>query len=613
MKRCMLSLLGMACVLICSMSLCADELQVTSVNSTRTDTHWLYKVLCDKPVEPLVVQCLIDADANVKTGREGGFDLLVEGDLLYQFNDPDPAGWTWQQLAGITRQFNGTAVTYTIPISHLKSKSLRMQVRVLKSDYSTVLGQMNDVVINIDDLPRVDASNRVVVPMAPAKANRDFSARKRVQQAQSFYCYYGSGRVGELSAYDMVILHSPQMDVKDIAKLKKQGVVTIGYISVGEDEKVSVGNGNGPDGKASWFFDRDDDGKPDQNGIWKSYYANAMDPLWRENRVKEAVRLVEDEGYDGIFLDTIDTAVIYPQTAPGMIQLVRDFRKALPDAPIVLNQGYTLLSQLAPMSDAFMLESFTATYDFQSKQYMLNYPSSMDWHAHKVRQYIQPVLKEYPLTVLVLDYAKSDDVKNIQAAADRAATFGFLFASAPIFLDDVYINDIVGKPDPRWLQKQATPQSMSFTLPEAVNGFPAGTVVMPSSCYGGYTVKAVVDGIANRSAMHWSEAAWASAEVQGEDVWLAFEFDKPKQGGRLKITWATDQGKAQISQRYRVQIKIDGEWQDVVEATGQQINVSMHPLPDAAYSGIRIHQPAGGGATSRPNLMWIAQVQCIEH
>ena len=144
MKRCMLSLLGMACVLICSMSLCADELQVTSVNSTRTDTHWLYKVLCDKPVEPLVVQCLIDADANVKTGREGGFDLLVEGDLLYQFNDPDPAGWTWQQLAGITRQFNGTAVTYTIPISHLKSKSLRMQVRVLKSDYSTVLGQMND-------------------------------------------------------------------------------------------------------------------------------------------------------------------------------------------------------------------------------------------------------------------------------------------------------------------------------------------------------------------------------------------------------------------------------------------------------------------------------------
>ena len=367
MKRCMLSLLGMACVLICSMSLCADELQVTSVNSTRTDTHWLYKVLCDKPVEPLVVQCLIDADANVKTGREGGFDLLVEGDLLYQFNDPDPAGWTWQQLAGITRQFNGTAVTYTIPISHLKSKSLRMQVRVLKSDYSTVLGQMNDVVINIDDLPRVDASNRVVVPMAPAKANRDFSARKRVQQAQSFYCYYGSGRVGELSAYDMVILHSPQMDVKDIAKLKKQGVVTIGYISVGEDEKVSVGNGNGPDGKASWFFDRDDDGKPDQNGIWKSYYANAMDPLWRENRVKEAVRLVEDEGYDGIFLDTIDTAVIYPQTAPGMIQLVRDFRKALPDAPIVLNQGYTLLSQLAPMSDAFMLESFTATYDFQSK------------------------------------------------------------------------------------------------------------------------------------------------------------------------------------------------------------------------------------------------------
>ena len=613
MKRCFQSLLGMVCVLLGSLSVHADELKVISVTSTRTDTHWLYKVLCDKPVEPLVVQCLIDVDANLKSGREGGYDLLVEGDLLYQFNGPDPAGWTWEQIGGITRAFNGNAVTYTVPISHLTSKSLRMQVRLLKSDYSTVLGQMDDVSIQIDDLQRVDQANRVIVPLAPVKANRDLSARKRVQQAKSFYCYYGSCRVGELSAYDMVILHSPQMDVKDIAKLKKQGVVTIGYITVGEDDKLSEGNGNGPDGKASWFFDRDNDGKPDQNGIWKSYYANAMDPLWRENRVKEAVRLVTEEGYDGIFLDTIDTAVLYPETAPGMIQLVRDFRKALPEAPIVLNQGYTLLSQLAPMSDAFMLESFTATYDFQSKQYMLNYPSSMDWHAHKVRQYIEPVLKKNPLTVLVLDYAKPDDFKNIQAAADRAATFGFLFASAPIFLDDVYINDIVGKPDPRWLQKQATPQSMSFTLPEAVNGFPIGTVVMPSTCYGGYTVKPVVDGIANRAALHWSESAWASAEVQGEDVWLAFEFKKPQQGGRLKITWATDQGKAQVSQRYQVQIKVNGVWQDVVDAAGQQINVSMHPLPDTPYSGIRIHQPAGGGPTSRPNLMWIAQVQRIAH
>lgn len=613
MMRCRLLQLGLLCLLCATMSVHADELNVLNVTSTRNESSWLFTVKCDKPLEPLVVQCLIDEDANTQTGHVGGFDLLIEFDLLYRFNGTDPTGWTWQQLGGVTRKFNGNTVTYAIPLSHLKSQSLRMQVRVLKSDYSAVLGKSADVSIKIDELEVVDASNHVVVPLAPVKKNRDLPARKRVQQANSFYCYYGSGRVGELSQYDVVILHSPQMATKDIATLKKQGVVTVGYISVGEDEQLSEGNGAGPDGKASWFLDRENDGKPDQNGIWKSYYANAMDPLWRENRVKEAIRLVEEEGYDGIFLDTIDTAVLYPQTAPGMIQLVADFRKALPDAPIVLNQGYTLLAQLAPMSDAFMLESFTATYDFQSKQYTLNTPSSMDWHAHKVRQFVQPVLKQFPLKVFVLDYANPDDSASIQAAADRAATFGFLFASAPIFLDDVYVNDIVGKVDARWLQKQATPQAMSFTLPEATNGFPAGTVVMPSSCYGGYSVKAVVDGIANRTTLHWSESAWASAEVEGEDVWLAFEFSQAQQGGKFQITWATDQGKAHVSQRYQVQVKVADHWQDVSHFTGQQLNETTIPLPDESYTGIRIYQSAGGGSQWRPNLMWIAQVKRLAH
>lgn len=612
MKRCVATLLSLSLVLILTLPLAAQQAKVLSVTSTRTDSQWFCKVLCDTAVEPLIVQCLIDDDANTKTGYIGGFDKLVEFDLLYKFNGNDPVGWTWQQLSGITRKFDGNMVTFKLPVAQFQSSQLRMQVRLLKSDYS-LLAQSDPVSVNLDDLQRVDSEGASVVPLAPVKGNRHLSARQRVAQAKSFYCYYGSGHLGQLSAYDLVILHSPQFKRNDIATLKKQCVVTIGYISVGEDDQLHQGNGNGPDGKASWYFDRDHDGKPDQNGIWKSYFANTMDPLWRQNRVAQAKRLVEEDGYDGIFLDTIDTVGRFPDTAPGMVQLVRDLREALPDAPIVLNQGYSLLPQLAPMADAFMLESFTSTYDFQSKRYMLNTPSSMDWHAHKVQQYVRPVLEKYPLKVLVLDYVKPDDLAAIQTAADRAATFGFLFAAAPIFLDDVYVNDIVGKSDPRWLQKQATPRAMAFTLPESANGFPMNTVIMPSSCYGGYSVKPVVDGVTNRSTLHWSEASWASAEVAGEDVWLAFEFDSPMTGGKLQITWATDKGKVFVSQRYRLQVKVDGKWIDVVDATDEHMPVSLHPLPNEPYTGICIYQSAGGGPTERPNIMWIAQVKRLVH
>ena len=605
-------------LLICLLSLGAADveaqaLKVLSVTSNRSDVNWQFKVQCDQPVEPLVLQCLIDTDANPLTGYTGGYDLLLESDLLYRFSGTDTTGWTWQQFASITRRFNGTTVTCTVALDSLETSKLRMKVRLLKTDYSTVLGESQEIFVSLDELPVLQTAKIVVTPLAPVKDNHSLSARQRVKQAQSFYCYYGSGKVGQLSAYDLVILHSPQMDKADIATLKEQGVVAVGYITVGEDAKLRKGNGKGPDGQASWYFDRDHDGKPDQNPIWKSYFANPMDPNWRLDRVREAKRLVEQEGYDGIFLDTIDTVGRFPDTQMGMIQLVQDLREALPNAPIVLNQGYSLLTQLAPLADAFMLESFTATYDFQSKAYILNTPSSMDWHAHKVRQYVQPALEQHSLKVLVLDYAKADDLAVIQAAANRATTFGFLFAAAPIFLDDVYVNDIVGKPDSHWLQKQATPQTMSLMLPESANGFPMNTVILPSSCHGGYSVKPIVDGIANRSLLHWSESSWASAEIAGEAIWLDFEFDTPQSGGKLQIIWATDQGKTHMSQHYSIEVKVNGQWQQVSEASGSPVPVSHHPLPAEPYMGIRIYQPAGGGSAQRPDLMWIAQVKRLVH
>lgn len=613
MKHRFAALLCLWIALVLSMPMTTDAAQVLSVTSTRTESQWQFAVLCDTAVEPMIVQCLIDDDGNEKTGYSGGFDLLVEFDLLYRFNGTDPTGWTWQQLTGITRQMEGNVLKLTLPIAQLKSQQVRMMIRLLKNDYSQVLGQSDATVVNLENVPLQQSATVTPIPLAPAKANRDLPARMRVTQAQSFYCYYGSGRVGQLSNYDLVILHSPQMKLDDIKTLKKQGVVTVGYISVGEDDQLHQGNGAGPDGLASWYFDRDQDGKPDQNSIWKSYFANPMDPLWREDRVREARRLVEEDGYDGIFLDTIDTVGRFPDTEPGMIQLVRDLREALPNAPIVLNQGYSLLAHLAPLADAFMLESFTASYDFQSQKYILNTPSSMDWHSHKVRQFVEPALLKNKLKVLVLDYALAEDHASIQVAADRAATFGFLFAAAPIYLDEVYVNVIVGKSDARWLEKQATPRAMAFTLPESANGFPMNTAIMPSSCYGGYSVKPVIDGIANRSSLHWSESAWASAEIEGEDNWLAFEFDSPQSGGKLQITWATDQGKVFVSQRYRLQIKVDGQWLDVVDATSEHMPVSLHPLPDKSYTGIRLYQSAGGGSIERPNIMWIAQVKRLVH
>lgn len=590
---------------------------ITAVTAAQEGQAAVITVTTAEPFDFATTLIFFDTDDNAETGYQPsadprfGFEFMLSGGTLSRHNGADRAAWDWVSVGQAEQSIANQQMTARFNAALLDSASPRVAVWNMSGDWQTLIDRapdrgLYDLTLDPGQLDPV-APEPQIAPAAP-KANRDLSARRRVAESESFYCYYGSGKVNALSHYDVVILHSPQMAVEDIAALKALGVVTIGYITVGEDDEKRVGDGTGPAGLASWYFDRNGDGEPDRNAIWNSWYANANDPNWRADRVKEAKRLVNEEGYDGIFLDTLDTAQLYPETADGMVQLVADLREALPDSPIILNQGFKLFDRLAPMADGLMLESFTATFDFQSQQYMLNYESSLDAHTRNVNKNLQPVLETHPMPIFVLDYARPDDREAIQTAADRAASFGYQFAAAPIYLDEVYVNDIVGEPDPKWLKMQATPESMSVVLAEPANGFPAGTKLVPSSCFAGYTVAAIVDGVEDRSGLHWTKAAWASSEDTGQ-TWLSVELPTPTAGGELVITWAVDSGETHVSRDYVIEVQRDGQWSAVASANGDsQAPVSRHPLPNEPFDAVRIVQPDGGGSVQRPGLMWIGQL-----
>lgn len=555
----------------------------------------------------------IDADNNPKTGfdapahRGNGFDLLVQGDALHRFVGNDRSAWQWESVAPVKRTVEGNLLKIEVPPANLPKQAFAVSALFMSDDYQVP----RDIAPDGKPLAfttklttgTVQAAN---VPLAEPRVDRKLPARKRFANAKSFYTYYGSKRVAELSHYDTVVLHTPAMAKEDVKTLSDLGVVTVGYITVGEDDQLRKGDGTGPACNASWYFDRNNDGEPDQNGIWKSWFANAGDPKWREDRVKEAKRLVHDYGFNGIFLDTIDTSTNYPESKQGMIQLIADFRKELPEAVIVLNQGFEVLPQVAQYADGLMLESFTATYDFDTKQYMMNLPQSLDYHTRRAQRTIQPVLSKHPLKVLVLDYAKRDDIQSMQTAADRAASFGYLFSAAPIFLDDVYPNVPAGKADPKWLQMQASPQAMSFTLPKDQNGFPSGTKLIPSGCFAGYTIAPIVDGVMDRSKLPWSKAAWASME-DGEPAWIELQLSQPHTGGMLRVYFHDEAGP---SRAYRIDVMSVGanEWTTVEAVKNNTQRDRAHALPAKPFKAIRLWQGPGGGSTNRPDLMWIAQI-----
>jgi len=255
-----------------------------------------------------------------------------------------------------------------------------------------------------------------------------------------------------------------------------------------------------------------------------------------------------------------------------------------------------------------MLEGFSASYDFEKKAYRRNPADWDDAGLAQVKKYIVPTRAKHPFQVVVLDYADPRQKEFIQSAADRAATFGFLHAVAPVQLNDVYDTGITGKPDQKWWDRQMTPQSLARTLDQARNGFPAGTIVTPSSLFPGYGVAAVVDGIEDRANLDWSKSAWASAEV-GEPESLEIRLPQPRRGGTLKINWQTNHA----SRAFTIQTRASNTspWQDAQKFSDNRDDVCDVALPGEPYDSIRITQPAGGGSKLRPNLMWIEQVRLL--
>lgn len=458
-----------------------------------------------------------------------------------------------------------------------------------------------------DKSPERNPGSTTSTQLAKPKSNRDESPRDRFRSARSFYTYYGVGKVAELSHYDIAILHTPQMPSADVKRLSEMGVVTIGYVTIGEDEKLQTGNGKGPGGKASWYFDQDQDDQPDQDPIWKSWYANTNDPLWRASRVAVAKQLVEEYGFDGIFLDLISVSEMYPECRAGMIAMMRDLRTALPDAVIVMNQGFDIVGDVAPLADGFMIESFTATYDFEKKQYVLNDAASLDFHLNRAQNLLNPAIGKHPLRVLVLDYARRTDRENLEHAANRAASLGYLFSASPILLDDVYPDVPVGKADAKWLRRHSTPERLAWTLPKSRNGFPSGAIVTPSGNFAGYSVESMFRPKDDDARSHWSKAAWASGE-DGTGAWLEVALPAAHTGGELEIAWHDSSGP---SRDFAVQVRDEASapWRDVDSRQGNHERVTHHELPQMPFRQLRIVQPPGGGSAGRPQLMWISKLE----
>ena len=244
--------------------------------------------------------------------------------------------------------------------------------------------------------------------------------KSRLQEIATYAVYYGSDReeLAKLVNFDLAILQ-PGLSRETLAFLKANGVKVLAYLSVGE---VEPHRDYGQPIPREWLLGT--------NPNWGSQFVDANQEGWQKLMLALAERYVQD-GYDGLFLDTLDTADLYPQVAPGLVRIVRTLRERFPEAILVQNRGFRLLPQTAELVDAVMYENLSSMYSFQEKRYV---PVEGD---------PTPVLSfaRRGLVVLALDYAPPEDLELVRRAYVRARELGFVPYVSVIQLDRVFLHN----------------------------------------------------------------------------------------------------------------------------------------------------------------------------
>jgi hypothetical protein len=126
-------------------------------------------------------------------------------------------------------------------------------------------------------------------------------------------------------------------------------------------------------------------------------------------------------GFTGLFLDTLNVELTYPEDVPHLLTLTAALRKEAGTAYVLANRGFGMLPQLTELVDGVLFESFSARWT--DNGYEAWPPDVLETHAT-----IAERLGELDVDLFALDYADSEGLTDF--AIRRAKQFGLrLFVS----------------------------------------------------------------------------------------------------------------------------------------------------------------------------------------
>jgi hypothetical protein len=222
--------------------------------------------------------------------------------------------------------------------------------------------------------------------------------------------------VEELAQFDRIVVEADHVDATALSGLENYGGRVHAYVSVGEAESW---RGGYRDMKTSWFVGR--------NPGWDTDITDLANPEYREFLLSRRFQPLWDRGFRAFFLDTLDSYQGIDQARldwlgqeQGLVALVQELKNRFPDAELLLNRGFPVVSQIKELIQGVVVESLFRAWNPRSGEYFSVPASERTWLIEELIK----VRDKYGLAVYSIDYVPAEQRELARETARQIAELG---------------------------------------------------------------------------------------------------------------------------------------------------------------------------------------------
>ncbi len=236
---------------------------------------------------------------------------------------------------------------------------------------------------------------------------------------QSFAFYYGTDIPWEsLGAFDVAVVEPGNVSPAGWPHRLNPGTTVAAYISVGEVHPTR-----------SYFTQVRPEWRLGENTAWGSIVVDQAAPGWNAFYLAQVIKPLWDQGFRAFFLDTLDSFNLTAKTpearqrqVAGLVSLVREIKRAYPDAQLIFNRGFEILPQVHTLAWAVAAESLFRGWDAGKQEYRAVPQADRDWLLAQLRR----CADDYKLPVISIDYVPPADRALARETAQRIQALGFI-------------------------------------------------------------------------------------------------------------------------------------------------------------------------------------------